>query len=316
MKILSALAPMAGFTDMPFRRICSEMGVDYTVSEMISAAAVCYKDKKTAELCRIADDEAPCALQLFGHDPSQMAHAAEELIVKAREGARPCAIDVNMGCPVKKIVSSGDGSALMRTPDVAESVVRAVRAVTEKYSVPLWVKIRAGWDKSNINAPDFAAMLADCGVELITVHGRTREQMYAPSSDNDVIRRVREAVPCEVAVIGNGDVTCYDDAVRMIKETGCSGVAVGRAALGDPWIFKSLSSGKEYSATVSERVDMALRLTRDVVELKGETCGVREARGRAAHFIKGIRGSATVRDALNRAVTLKEFSAVLLSIMD
>ena len=302
---------MAGFTDMPFRVICSELGVSHTVSEMISAAAICYKDKKTAELCRISEREAPCALQLFGHDPAQMAYAAEELICKAEEGKKPVAIDINMGCPVKKIVTSGDGSALMKTPEVAEAVVRAVYKVTERYNVPLWVKIRAGWNSGSINASEFAKMLADCGTSLITVHGRTREQMYMPSSDNGVIRSVREAVPEKIPVIGNGDVCSYADAVRMINETGCDGVAVGRAALGDPWIFRSMAEGTEYQASVEERINMALRLTRDVVSLKGELCGIREARGRAAHFIRGIRGSAVVREKLNRAVSLSEFSEIL-----
>ena len=316
MKIYSALAPMAGFTDMPFRVICSELGVTHTVSEMISAAAICFKDKKTAELCRISEHEAPCALQLFGHDPDQMARAAEELICKAEEGKKPVAIDINMGCPVKKIVSSGDGSALMKSPHVAEAVVRAVYKVTERYNVPLWVKIRAGWNSSSINAPEFAKMLADSGASLITVHGRTREQMYMPSSDNSVIRRVREAVPCNIPVIGNGDVCSYEDAVRMINETGCNGVAIGRAALGDPWIFKSLSEGKQYVPTISERIEMAQRLTHDVVALKGEVCGIRESRGRAAHFIRGIRGSAAVREKLNRALSLSEFSDILNSLRE
>ncbi len=313
MKIYSSLAPMAGFTDMPFRIICSELGADHTVSEMISAVAICYKDKKTAGLSKISPDEAPCALQLFGHDPSQMAYAAEALICN-ESGVKPYAIDINMGCPVRKIVTSGDGSALMKTPAVAEAVVRRVYEVTSKYSVPLWVKIRAGWNKDSINAPEFAKMLAACGVSMITVHGRTRDQMYAPSSDNGVIRRVREAVPEEISVIGNGDVASYDDALRMIRETGCNGVAVGRAALGDPWIFKALSDGVAFKVTTADRIAMALRLTEDIVKLKGESCGIREARGRAAHFIRGIRGSSAVRDALNRAVTFDEFASVLKSI--
>ena len=212
---------------------------------------------------------------------------------------------------MKKIVTSGDGSALMKSPEVAEAVVRAVHKITERYSVPLWVKIRAGWNSGSINAPEFAKMLVYCGTSLITVHGRTREQMYMPSSDNGVIRRVREAVPDDIPVIGNGDVCSYADAVRMINETGCDGVAVGRAALGDPWIFKSMAEGAEYSASVEERINMALRLTRDIVYLKGEVCGIRESRGRAAHFIRGIRGSAAVRERLNRAVSLGEFSDIL-----
>ncbi len=303
---------MAGFTDLPFRIICSELGADYTVSEMISAAAVCFQDKKTFELARIDEREAPCALQIFGHDPSQMAYAADNLL-SSPSGQSPIAIDINMGCPVKKIVTSGDGSAMMRTPDIAKNVVTAVREITEKHSIPLWVKIRAGWDKYSINAPSFAAMLAECGVSRITVHGRTREQMYAPSSDNNIIRRVREAVPSHVEVIGNGDVCTYDDAVRMINETGCDGVAVGRAALGNPWIFRELSEGKSIVPDIRSRIMMAVRLAEDVVAVKGEVPGVREARGRAAHFIRGIRGSAAIRDALNHAETLSRFKEVLMN---
>jgi len=303
---------MAGFTDMPFRVICSELGADYLVSEMISAAAVCFHDKKTFELARVDEREAPCALQIFGHDPAQMAYAADWLLNNPN-GNRPVAIDINMGCPVKKIVSSGDGSALMRTPDLAKKVVNSVRGVTEKHDIPLWVKIRAGWDKDSINAASFAPMLADCGVSRITVHGRTREQMYAPSSDNNIIRLVREATPSHVEIIGNGDICTYNDAVRMVNETGCDGVAVGRAALGNPWIFRELSEGKSVETDIHSRIMMAVRLTEDVVALKGEVPGVREARGRAAHFIRGIRGSAAIRDALNHAETLSCFKEVLMN---
>ena len=305
---------MAGFTDMPFRIICSDLGADFTVSEMISAAAVCFRDKKTFELAKISPLEAPCALQIFGHDPAQMAYAAEFLITSA-EGIRPCAIDINMGCPVRKIVTSGDGSALMKDPTLAYEVARSVYNVTSKYNVPLWVKIRAGWDKDSINAPYVAQVLADAGASRITVHGRTREQMYAPYSDNAVIRAVREVLPDHVTLIGNGDITSLEDAVRMINETGCDGVAVGRAACGDPWIFRDLKTGEKTPVTLAERVELALHLTREVIALKGEFTGIRESRGRAAHFIKGIRGSAQVRDALNKCETYEEFERVLRTLL-
>ena len=311
MKILSGLSPMAGFTDMPFRVICSELGADYSVSEMVSAAAVCFHDKKTFELAEISPNEAPCAIQIFGHDPSQMAYAAEYILEKGLYGVKPIAIDINMGCPVKKIVSSGDGSALMRTPTLAKEVTTAVEKVTSKYNVPLWVKIRSGWDKNSINAPYFAALLADCGVSRITVHGRTREQMYAPYSDNGIIRDVRKVVPSEIEIIGNGDINSFADAVRMVSETGCDGVAVGRASLGNPWLFRELSTGEKYSATPLERVEMALRLTSDIVKRKGEVPGVREARGRAAHLIRGLRNSSRVRDELNHAESFADFEYIL-----
>lgn len=312
MKILAGLSPMAGFTDMPFRVICTELGVDYTVSEMISAAAICFHDKKTFELAEISPLEAPCAIQIFGHDPAQMAYAADYILSNMTSSRKPAAIDINMGCPVRKIVTSGDGSALMRTPDTAQKVTKAVEAVTSKYNVPLWVKIRSGWDKDSVNAPEFAQMLADCGVSRITVHGRTREQMYAPSSDNGIIAKVRKAVPREITVIGNGDVNSYEDACRMIKETECDGVAVGRASLGNPWIFKELSLGEKIEVTTEDRINMALRLTSDIVKRKGELQGVREARGRAAYLIRGIRNSSRVRDELNHAESFEAFKNILL----
>lgn len=309
------LAPMAGFTDSPFRRICASMGADLTVTEMISAAAVCFEDKKTFRLASIDEREGPCAVQIFGHDPFQMAEAAHRLLDFYKDRTRPCAVDINMGCPVKKIVSSGDGSALMKDPQLASSIVKSVRDVTDRYLIPLTVKIRAGWDKNSINAPYFAALLADSGAEMITVHGRTREQMYAPSSDNAVIRDVRNAVPQNIPVIGNGDINTAEDAVRMINETGCDGVAIGRAALGNVWLFseiKSSVSGRTFSApSVEDRISVALQLVREVVSEKGELQGIRESRGRAAHFIKGLRGSSAVRDALNHAQTLNEFSEIL-----
>ena len=311
MKIISVLSPMAGFTDVTFRQICTEFGADFTVTEMISAAAVCFKDKKTFELAEISSTEAPCALQLFGHDPSQMAYAAEYLLSDEVKGVKPIAIDINMGCPVRKIVSSGDGSALMRTPDIAEKVVKAVHDVTANYNVQLWVKIRSGWDRDSINAPEFAAMLAGCGVSRITVHGRTRDQMYAPSSDNRIIGKVRKNVPDAVEVIGNGDITCYNDAVRMLEETGCDGVAVGRAACGNPWIFRELKEGCEIHATRAEKIALAVRLAAALVERKGEIPGIRESRGRAAHFIKGIRGSSKIRDELNHAENLESFKSII-----
>ena len=305
------LAPMAGFTDMPFRLLCTEGGADFAVSEMISAAALTRNDKKTEGLAATDPREAPCALQIFGHDPEVTAEAAAALAER-----RPLAIEINMVCPVKKIVSSGDGSALMRDPDLAGKITEATSRAAHAAGIPLWVKIRAGWKKGEVTAPEFACVLVSAGADRITVHGRTRDQMYAPSSDNGVIRAVKEKVGEGAEVFGNGDIDGPESAVRMIRETGCDGVLVGRAALGDPWIFgriKAALAGEEIPPlpTKEQRVSAAVRLLRDVCALYGEERGVRESRGRAARFIKGIKGSAAVRDRLNHAATEAEFRDIL-----
>ena len=318
------LAPMAGFTDEIFRLMCAEGGADFCVTEMISAAALCYRDEKTPRLAERRRGEAPCAVQIFGHDPVQMAEAAEIILDEIGPadgvGTPPAAIEINMGCPVKKIVKSGDGSALMRDVKLASEVAGAVADVTSPRGVPLWVKIRAGWDKNSVNAPEFAVAMADAGASRITVHGRTRDQMYAPSSDNGVIRRVRETLAPSVEVFGNGDVTSGEDAARMIDETGCDGILVGRAALGDPWIFREIKDFLHTGGTGSppakeDRIGAALRLMRELCEKKGEIVGVRESRARVGHLIRGVRGSAAARRLINHAVTAAEFEKTLTDLL-
>lgn len=318
------LAPMAGFTDKIFRLMCAEGGADFCVTEMVSAAALCYRDEKTPALAARRRGEAPCAVQIFGHDPAQMAAAAgiilDEICPGDEMGSPPAAIEINMGCPVKKIVKGGDGSALMRDMKLAGDVTRAVSDVTEKHGVPLWVKIRAGWDKNSVNAPEFGKMLCACGASRITVHGRTRDQMYAPSSDNGVIRRVREAADPSVEVFGNGDVASGEDAARMVEETGCDGILVGRAALCDPWIFGEIKNvlrggGEPFLPAKEDRIGAALRLLRELCREKGEAVGVREARARVGHLIRGIRGSAAARWAVNRAGTEAEFEKILTDLL-
>ena len=312
------LAPMAGATDAPMRRLCFSLGADMAVTEMVSARAVCYGDEKTGKLSSITDGEGDVALQLFGHEPEVVAEAALMVYEGGVKGARfshlPCAIDINMGCPVKKIVSSGDGSALMRDPKLASRIVRASSDALSKLGIPLTVKIRAGWDKDNVNAPYFAALMAEAGAAAVTVHARTRDQMYAPSADPGIIRDVKRELP-DFPVIGNGDVRCAEDALRMMEYTGCDGVMIGREALGDPWIFdavKALRRGVPYSPPGRrERIETALSLIRDIIEEKGEYVGVREARGRAAHFIKGMRGAPEVRDRINRAETYSEIEKIM-----
>ena len=309
---------MAGYTDAAMRRLCRMLGADMSVTEMVSAKAVCYGDVKTGELSSISAGEGDVALQLFGHEPDVIAEAARRAACGEIPGAvfdrLPAAIDLNMGCPVKKIVSSGDGCALMRDPKAAARIVKLTSEALSPYGIPLTVKIRAGWDRESINAPYFAALMADAGADAVTVHARTREQMYAPCADWNVIKDVKRELG-DFPVIGNGDIMSADDARRMTELTGCDAVMIGRAALGDPWIFckiAALREGKEYTPPdVNERMAAALRLVREVIAERGEYVGVREARGRIAHFIKGIPGAASVRGKLNNAETYSQLETII-----
>lgn len=312
---------MAGFTDGPFRLLCRRLGADRTVTEMISAQAMVYKDRKTAVLAHIPAGDTDCAIQIFGHDPAVMGEAAAMLASGEYTGCSyahpPRAIDINMGCPVRKIVASGDGSALMQNPVLCGQIVAAVSRAVRPYGIPVTVKLRAGWDKEHINAAAVAVSCAENGAAEVTVHGRTRNQMYAPSSDNRVIRAVRQALPDTVAVIGNGDVRNGADALAMWKETGCDGIMIGREALGNPWIFASVRAvfeGAPYTSPTEKEIRRtAMELVCAIVQEKGEERGVRESRGRAAHFIRGMRGSAQIRERMNRAVTLAEMRDILSS---
>lgn len=312
-KFPAFLAPMAGFTDASFRLLCTRLGCSMSVSEMVSAKAMVYRDKKTATLARIAEGEAPVAIQLFGHEADVMEEAAHMVAEGSFEGCdfarSPVAIDINMGCPVKKIVSSGDGSALMRDPQLCGRLVEAA----SKCSLPVTVKIRAGFTAQSKNAVEVARICAEAGAKAICVHGRTREQMYAPGVDLDIIAAVREAVPAEIFVIGNGDVKDLKSARHMVAYTGCDAVMIGREALGNPWIFAEIASGGEnfYPPTSEDRLKTAAELIRAICAEKGEYSGVREARGRAAHFIKGLRGAAEMRAALNSAEMLDEVMEIL-----
>lgn len=309
---------MAGYTDYPMRKIAAEFGAAYVVSEMISSVAMCMGDRKTAALAKIGEGEAPVVLQLFGHDPAMMAEAARKLLTGEYAGcsyaAPPAGIDINMGCPVRKIVTSGDGSALMRTPDIARDVVAATAEVCRKYNVPLSVKLRAGWDSGHINCAEFAAEMAEAGADKITLHCRTREQMYMPSADPShaaAVARALETVGKPVILVGNGDIESRADAERYLA-AGCDEVAVGRAALGYPWIFRELSSPDPFVPPAAEEIKaLAITLVEAVVRERGEAAGVRESRSRAAYFIKGMRGAAGIRDRLNHAETLSEFVKIL-----
>lgn len=286
----AALAPMASVADRAYRIMCKRFGAAYTVSEMISAKGLCYGDKKTAEMCRLADCERPSAIQLFGEESGCMAKAAYML-----QRFSPDIIDINMGCPVPKVVGNGCGSALMRLPKTAEEIVRET---VKNAGCPVTVKIRSGWDENNVNAAEFAKRMEQAGAAAITVHGRTRKQMYSGKADPDVIARVKKAV--SVPVIGNGDVTSAIECEKMYRETGCDLVMIGRGSYGKPWIFEEV---EEYFAdgilpepkTVRERMEIMLEHCRLAVSEKGEAQGVREMRHNVIWYVKGLPGAAAIR---------------------
>lgn len=301
-----ALAPMAGVTDLAFRIICRELGADYTVTEMVSAKALCYQDKKTIPLMTLAPGEHPGAVQLFGSDPVCMQEAA----AKAVELAGPEIIDINMGCPVHKIVASGDGSALMRDPELA---CRLAEAVIRGAGVPVTVKFRKGWDAEHVNAVDFAVMLASAGVSALTVHGRTRTQMYAGRADWDIIRQVKQAV--DIPVFANGDVFTPQDGADILAKTGADGVMIGRGACGNPWLFqqlKALLAGAPVpdAPTVAQRADTALRQFRMACQWKGEHIACLEARKSYAWYLKGVRGGTRWKTRMTQLSSMAEVEAI------
>ena len=293
----AVLAPMAGTADRAFREICASFGAAYVISEMVSAKALTYGDKKSRELMELSSQERPAAIQLFGDDPQTMAEAA----VLALE-YQPEIIDLNMGCPAPKITSNGCGSALMKKPALCGRIVEAVKKAVP---VPVTVKIRKGWDTRTVNAVEVAKTCENAGADAIAVHGRTREQMYAPSADWESIRQVKEAV--SIPVIGNGDVTDGPSAARMFDETGCRMVMIGRAALGKPWIFKEIAaylSNSEYTPpSISERMKIMEQHIETMCHEKGERIAMREARKHIGWYLAGLRGAAAFR---RRAVALCE----------
>lgn len=298
------LAPMAGFTDLPFRFLCSSFGAGMVCMEMISATAITYKNVKTFEMLKIHPDESVVSLQLFGKEPDKMAEAARMI-----EEYPFHILDVNMGCPVKKIVDNGEGSALMKDPLL---IGRIVEALVKAASRPVTVKIRAGFDEEHINAVEVAHIAEECGASAVAVHGRTRTQFYEGTADWDIIRQVKESV--KIPVIGSGDVTDTESAEAMKAATGVDGIMIGRAARGNPWIFKSLTEGEMYKPSPDEIADMILKHLDILVITKDEYRALREMRTHASFYTAGMYGSTTFRRRICQAESIDEFVKVVESL--
>lgn len=296
------LAPMAGVSDRAYRELCMQMGAGYCVSEMVSSKALSFGSKKSEELMEISESERPCGIQIFGDEPSCMADAARHAMEN-----KPDIIDINMGCPAPKISGNGSGSALMKDPKLCEEITAAV---VEAVSVPVTVKIRKGWDDSMINAVEVAKLCEKAGASAITVHGRTRQQYYKPPVDYDIIREVKQSVG--IPVIANGDIDSAKKAKQVLDFTGCDFVMIGRATLGNPWIFTQINSYLKdpgeplYYPTLEEKLDVMVSHIAKMVEYKGEYLALRQARKLVVGYFKGLRGAAALRNDAGKISTMDD----------
>lgn len=301
----AALAPMAGVADRAFRELCIEFGAAYVVTEMVSSKGLTMHDRKSDTLMVLGETEKPAAVQIFGCDPATMAEAAKKA---AATGCQ--AVDINMGCPAPKIAGNGGGSALMKDPDLA---ARITEACVKAIEIPVTVKFRSGWDESSINAVHFAKLQENAGAAAITVHGRTRKQMYAPPVNLDIIKQVKDAV--SIPVIGNGDIVDAVSAENMYKATGCDFIMIGRGALGAPWVFNQINeyfkSGIILSEPpIEEKMNIMVRHIAKLCEYKGDYVGMREARKHSGWYIKGVRGAAALRQEIGALETMDQLKTV------
>lgn len=300
------LAPMAGVTDISFRGLCKEMGCDLVYTEMISAKGLYYGSKNTKYLLEVSEEEKPIAVQIFGNDPKIMAKACEIF----NENNDICVIDVNMGCPVPKIVKNGEGSALMKNPKLAAEIVKEMKKVSEK---PVTVKFRKGFDENNINAVDFAKEMEQAGADVVAIHGRTRAQMYEGKADWDIIKRVKDAV--KIPVIGNGDVFSAQDAIELNKHTKCDGIMVARGSMGNPWIFNQITQALKGEEVIypsdEEKIEMSIRHLKLAIHYHGEAKAVREMRKHIAWYIKGVRNCTDIKNKVNTEKDSKKVIDIL-----
>lgn len=306
----AALAPMAGVADRAFRELCVSYGAAYVVSEMISSKGVSLGDRKSKALMQLSDEERPAGIQIFGNDPSVMAQSVKTVL-----GVSPDFVDINMGCPAPKIAGNGGGASLMRHPQLAKEIVEAVVAACG--SVPVTVKIRSGWDFENLNAVEMAQNAENAGAVAVTVHGRTRQQMYAPPVDHEMISEVKKSV--SIPVVGNGDIVDGPSAAKMLEETNCDFLMVGRGALGRPWVFSQINAYLQNGIIlpeppVSERMRVMVKHVRKICEYKGERIGIREARKHAAWYAKGIRGAAKYRKDLSLIESIEQLEELAFKI--